>query len=162
MFKKIKILLLLILISRISFGQIDTIADLRVLFSNIGDSLVFNFKYIEESETIYLTFYKDSILQRGLKMLIKDIHPEGIFILSEEERNRIRILSIDNGNKFIEENFRRGFRLSKSTNYVEFTVSSNASDVKLFIEKMKEYLRHKNSPLKENKKIDVYMPRTKN
>lgn len=144
------------------FAQ-NPIDELKMLFSDLGDSLIYDLDYIEEKEIIYLTFYKDSVIKRGLKMLIKDIHPEGIFLISKDGRNTIRILSIDNGHKFIEENFRNGFRLSKTTNLVDITTSQELKKVNSFIIKMKEFIASKNSPIKKDTVIDIVEPpRTKN
>ncbi|MEM9547600.1 MAG: hypothetical protein AAGA77_16590, partial [Bacteroidota bacterium] len=104
-----------------------------------------------------------SILQRGLKMLIKDIHPEGIFLLSEKGGNKVRILTIDNGHKFIEEHFRNEFRVSKTTNLVDIKTSQASEKVNSFISKMKEFINFKISPKEKYEDINIIEPpRTKN
>ena len=91
-------------------------------------------------------------------MLVKDIHPEGIFLLSTEGKKEIRILSIDNGHKFIEEDFRNGFRLSKTTNLLDVETNQNIQEINSFIRKMKEFVASKELPVKKNIDIDIIPP----
>lgn len=163
MYNRILIVSLIILNWQLTYGQIDTLTVLKGLFADLRDSWVYDFKYIEEKEMIYLTFYQDSFIQRSLKLLIKDIHPEGIFLISDKEKTVIRILSNDDGHKFIDEKFKNGFKVSKTTNYVDFTATSPLSEINLFIDKLKAFLKSRNSKLKENEneKIELYIPKTK-
>lgn len=159
MFRRIKIAFLLFLVGQLSYGQIDTIAELKVLFSDLGDSLVYDFRYIEEKETLYLSIFEQDIQKNGYRLLITDIHPEGIFV----EKNKIRVLAINNGHMFVEEKFRSGKRLSHNTNYIDIEGYMDLDKAQKFVESLRAFVKSKTQkPKTKDKEIKVYMSPRKN
>lgn len=159
MFRRIKIAMLLLLVGQLSYGQIDTIADLKVLFSDLGDSLVYDFRYIEEKATLYLSIFEQDIQKKGYRLLIRDIHPEGIFV----EKNKIRVLTINNGHMFVEEKFRSGKRLSHNTNYIDIEGYMDLDKAQKFVESLRTFVKSKTQkPKIKDEEIKVYMSPRKN
>ncbi len=98
----------------------DTLPKFVHSFTNLSvDKLRYEADYIEDKETVIFKIYDDGELVNAYKLLIKDIHPKGIFFHQENDINYIRILSINNGTVFIEEKFRNGHRLSNTAKYVD-------------------------------------------
>ncbi len=99
----------------------DLLFKLIQSFSNLSyEDVKFEISYIKEKNTLYFKKFKSHKLDKAYRLLLVDIHPKGVFIYGNEGENMIRILSINNGNVFIEEKFTNsGFRISKTTNYID-------------------------------------------
>ena len=164
MCKIFNIVVFVLAINGINYGQVDTInsiQELNVLGGSLSDEFELDIDYIKEKETLYLTVIKDSTIVSGF--LVKDIHPEGIFIIeSEVDKQIVRILSMDNGHKFVHENFRNGFRLSNNTNYIDIEGFNDMKKSQSFVYLLKEFIASKTEKPKSNTEIEVYLPKTKN
>lgn len=128
-------------------------------FSQLSYIDSFNLEYIKEKETLYFSIFQEETQKKGYRLLIKDIHPEGVFILGD----KIRILSINNGHKFVEESFKNGHRLSHNTNYIEIMDFVDLSKAEAFVSSMKVFVQSKVQKKKPQKEeIEIYMSPRKN
>lgn len=109
-------------------------------------------RYDENNETLYFETIKLGKLINGYKILIKDIHPKGIYLFEDSGIYSIRILSINNAHVFIKENFEKKYRYSNTINYVEIGVWSNDYKdlLKLFIHTFEEFLNSKKTEKSES------------
>lgn len=98
--------------------------------------------YIENKNTLILECKSEGVERFTYKMIVTDIHPLGIFLLEREDRIYIRLLSIDNGKRFVRERYRNGYRLSNNTNVIDVDVSEAKSpeDIKSTIREIKKFL----------------------
>lgn len=90
------------------------------------------------------------------KLLANDIHPLGVFVLGES-KNVVRILSIDNGKRFVRERVISGFRTSNNTNYIDlnFNSSKNINEVHKFVEALIDFLESKSQKMPTSDKIQT-------
>ena len=79
----------------------------------------YELEFIEEKNTLYFKYELEEKRRYGFKAILEDIHPEGIFILKNEDKTFLRILSIHNGKVFVRERFRGQFRNSNNTNLID-------------------------------------------
>lgn len=90
-------------------------------FSSLSfEDFTFKVSYIEEKETLYFEVMKNESTINAYKLLKRDIHPKGFFLIKDDTNlYSIRILSLHNGNVFIKENFKGKYRHSNTTNFVD-------------------------------------------
>ncbi len=142
-------------------GKQDSIPDFLKTYSEISNNNYNYTGYLDSEKQIVSLETKDSHGETfRYKMLIKDIHPEGIFKIYDSS-NLVRILSIDNGKKFIEEGFKNGYRVSHNTNIIDIKFNNESDDILIdrFIEEMKKFLTKKKDTLV--KEIKVIIPPNK-
>lgn len=107
--------------------------------------------YVESKRTfIFYEHIRDSLIQE-CKLILEDIHPEGIYIIDKNDGLSLNIISVNNGSVFANTKFVNGIRRGKSTN--KFTKNSinieSREDVQKFIFLFQRFI-HNNS----NKKMD--------
>lgn len=142
----------LFLFSLYTFGQNskeNVSIKLKESFSSLSyGEFEFRVNYIEGKETLYFETIKSGKPINGYKLLVEDIHPKGIY-LYEDNRGiyLLRILSINNGNVFIEENLGKKHKHSKTTNYVDigYWNENNKTSLKIFILILEEFLKKRKS-----------------
>lgn len=145
----------LFLLSLCSFGQNhneDVSIKLKESFHSLSyDDLEFKVNYIKNEKTLYFESKRSGNSIKGYKMLIEDIHPKGIFLYESKETFSIRILSLNNGNVFIEDNLDSKYKYSKTTNHIDIGNWSEdyKPHLKLFISIFKDFLASK-KPIKNN------------
>src|SRR5690606_34023605 len=95
----------------------------------------------------------------GYKAIMTDIHPLGIFTFKSNSTNYIRVLSIDNGHRFIKEKFRNGFRLSNTTNIIDIELSKDIDFVQVtkVLKRMKNILE---KPENKPEEIQIAVPKS--
>ena len=128
-----------------------------------SEKYIYSFNYVKNKET--LIFKKtESKKSTEYKILIKVIHPEGIFFEREENFLRLKILSIDNGNRFIESKYRDKIRLSNTTNIILFDNIDLKKDKNLlgFVKCFRSYMKVKNNIDNDYAEPKVIVPKTKN
>lgn len=74
--------------------------------------------YSVEKQTFNFKHFIDSTLTNSYKSIITDIHPEGIYLIEDEGKLHIKLISRCTGNVFIKTQYRNGFLNSNTTNYV--------------------------------------------
>ena len=162
-----KLLLGLILLSfacplqRDDDNRINELIKAFHLFSN--DNTEYDLEYVKEKRTFYFKMSDNGVLVKAYKILERDIHPEGIFLIENDGEKSIRILSIHNGNVFISERFVNGIRRGKTTNYIDIEGISHVrkEDIDRFVELFKAFLKEDETK-KEVIPDVVSPPRTKN
>jgi hypothetical protein len=155
------IFLLLFLVASKNYGQTCTDGSKRLIenFSELSDVHSFKLEYFAEKETLYFSIFQNGTQERGFRLLVKDIHPEGVFVIED----KIRVLSINNGYMFVEENFKNGHRLSHNTNYVDVTDLIDLSKAQHFASLLKDFVKSKiEKPKTKEEEIKVYMSPKKN
>ncbi len=126
-----------------------------------NESAKYELDFFEEKNTLYFKCELGEKKKFGFKAILKDIHPEGIFIIEKENTKFLRILSIHNGKVFVREIFKGQFRNSNNTNIIEIELPENIYNKEL--EKLVENL--KSIFVKEEKATPIQIvepPRTKN
>lgn len=121
----------------------------------------YEIEFDENKNTLIFKFKTQDSEEIGYKAILTDIHPQGIFRFELENKNFIRILSIDNGHRFIKEKFRNGFRVSNTTNIIdiELTKSIDLEKFDKVIEDLKNVLE---KPVAESDEIQIVGPKSKN
>nr|AMP57059.1 hypothetical protein [uncultured bacterium] len=115
------VFLLLMLTNLTSFAQNnETFESMEQSFNDLSiDHFTYKVSYIEEKKTLYFEVKENGITINTYKLLKRDIHPKGIFLIENDNRYSIRILSLNNGHVFIKENFGTKYRHSNTTNFVD-------------------------------------------
>lgn len=105
------------------------------------DNLVYRGNYFVRKEMLYFEVFEGK-KQNGYKLLIKDIHPEGVFFHQDSLKKSIRIISINNGKLFIKEEFRNEFRVSNNANYIDIHLNDkvNMDLIDKFINQLKSFI----------------------
>ena len=85
----------------------------------------YKMEFVANKNTLIFKFKTQNSEEIGYKAILTDIHPQGIFRFESDNKNFIRILSIDNGHRFIKEKFRNGFRVSNTTNIIDIELPKN-------------------------------------
>ncbi|WP_338731405.1 hypothetical protein [Mangrovimonas cancribranchiae] len=121
----------------------------------------YNIEFVENKNTLIFKFKTQNSEEIGYKVILTDIHPQGIFRYESENKTFIRILSIDNGHRFIKEKFRNGFRISNTTNVIDIGLPKIVDiekaekvikDLKIVLEK----------PITEPDETQIVGPKSKN
>lgn len=104
-----------------SFAQNnETFRSMEQSFSALSfDGFTFKVSYIKDKETLYFEVKENEATIKAYKLLKKDIHPKGIFLIESDNQYSIRVLSLNNGYVFIKENFGTKYRHSNTTNLVD-------------------------------------------
>jgi hypothetical protein len=142
----------------------ESITRLVNSFNNLsGKGSVFKLKFIEKDSV--LIFQKEKMEEQVLyRVLIKHIHPEGIYI----DRNLItrelvlKIISMDNGNLFIKTESGKNPKLSEIINVISFAKFNRSKEKAMneFVENMREVLRTFNKQ-EESEEIFITDPKGK-
>jgi hypothetical protein len=131
------------------------------LFESLSTSeSKFGLDFIEEKNTLYFTYKILEGNRIGYKVILEDIHPEGIFITETEGKTFLRILSVNNGKIFVKEQFRGEFRLSNNTNLIDIELPEDFNEIQLkkFIENLKSIFVEEKVQSIDN----IDLPKTKN
>ena len=101
-------------------NQQTSLNQLKTSFESLSYG-VWDYKasYIMDDETLYFMVVKSNEPIYAYKMLVKDIHPEGIYLVEKDEYYSIRVLSLNNGHVFIKENLSGKYRHSSTANFVD-------------------------------------------
>lgn len=107
---------------------------------------LYKLEYITNVNTFIFKLAISDSKEIGYKVMLTDIHPEGIFSIELDGKTYIRILSIDNGNRFIKEKFTNGFRFGTTTNIIDIEILECTSPFKIkkVINELKALLASKN------------------
>lgn len=136
---KNSITIFLLFFSLFSFGQEkkrDSIVQFEKSFQQLSyNDFEYSVDYMEDKKTLYFKSIKSGIPVNGYKLLVEDIHPKGIYLYKSNGRYTIRVISLNNGNVFIKENFGGKYRNSNTTNYVDIGAwgESNKPNIVEFI-----------------------------
>ena len=118
----------------------------------------YKIEFVENKNTLIFKFKTQNSEEIGYKAILADIHPQGIFRFESDHKNYIRILSIDNGHRFIKERFRNGLRVSNTTNIIDIEVAKNTD-----LEKIDNVIRALKSvlekPIMEPEEIQIVVPK---
>jgi hypothetical protein len=121
----------------------------------------YNIEFVENKNTLIFKFKTQNSEEIGYKVILTDIHPQGIFRFESDNKTFIRILSIDNGHRFIKEKFRNGFRVSNTTNVIDIRLPKIED-----LEKTDKVIRDLKSvlekPVTESDEIQIVGPKSKN
>jgi len=131
-------------------------------FENLSDkNNGYKLEFIENKNTLIFKIKTQNSEEIGYKVILTDIHPQGIFRFESENKNFIRILSIDNGHRFIKEKFRNGFRVSNTTNIIDIELAKNTDLEKIdkVIGDLKSVLE---KPKTESDEIQIVVPNSTN
>ncbi len=131
-------------------------------YKNLSDKKNgYNIEFVENKNTLILKFQVQNSEEIEYKAILTDIHPQGIFLFELENKNFIRILSIDNGHRFIKEKFRNGFRVSNTTNIIDIELIKKVDLEKIdkVIGDLKSILE---KPVTESDEIQIIVPKSKN
>ena len=120
----------------------------------------YKIEYVENKNTLIFKFKTQDSEEIGYKAILTDIHPQGVFRIELLNKNFIRVLSIDNGHRFIKEKFRNGFRVSNTTNTIDIELPNkiNLEKVKKIIKDLKRALK---KPVIESDEIQITLPKSK-
>ncbi len=161
---KILIILLITINAQCQNSKKDSLPEFVHSFSNLSfNQLKYEADYIEKKETVIFKIYDDGELFESYKLLLRDIHPNGIFLMQENGMNHIRVLSIKNGTVFIEEEIRNGYRLSNTTKYIDIPYYKIDRKSGLeFIKNFEEFIKSKLNNTKVPETIEyITAPPTK-
>ena len=131
-------------------------------YKNLSDKKNgYNIEFVENKNTLILKFQVQNSEEIEYKAILTDIHPQGIFLFELENKNFIRILSIDDGHRFIKEKFRNGFRVSNTTNIIDIELIKKVDLEKIdkVIGDLKSILE---KPVTESDEIQIIVPKSKN
>lgn len=146
-FKNTIRLIIILLITFKANCQTENKAELNNLitsFENLSSKKAnYELEYVGEKKTFYFKFKIEKSEEITYKVIKSDMHPEGIFLFKSKDGDFIRILSIDNGHRFIREKFINGFRLSHTTNLIDIRIlsNSNQSEIDTVIANLKNVLK---------------------
>lgn len=100
--------------------------------SNLGSSDYSYFLALdEETSTIEFVVNKGQQIIELYRLLLQDVHPEGVFILEKDSKLQLKILSRNHSGVFIHEKYKNGLRLSSNIKFIEYGNFSIASKEKL-------------------------------
>ncbi len=136
-------------------GQTTDIDSLIKSFKSLSDQEnEYEMEFVENKNTFLLKSKTADSKELFYKAILTDIHPEGIFIFESDNNYFLRILSIDNGSRFIKERFPNGFRRSNTTNIIDIKLSKTGDfgNVRQVIATFKNFLQE---PKTENDDIQI-------
>lgn len=150
---------LLVFINSTSFAQNnETFKSMEQSFNSLSiDAFAFKVSYFEEKETLYFEVKENGATINAYKLLKRDIHPKGIFMIENDNQYSIRILSLNNGHVFIKENFGTKYRHSNTTNYVDIGSWEESYKPKLikFLSDFEQFLNDKISEKADDDEIII-------
>ncbi|NQX85893.1 MAG: hypothetical protein HRT67_08300 [Flavobacteriaceae bacterium] len=96
---------------------------------------------MENKKTFVLKVSTNEGASKIFKFLEEDIHPEGVFFDELKRSYTLKILSIDNGHRFIFTKLRNKTKLSNTTNIIEIdNINPEKKEIlKKFIIKLRDY-----------------------
>lgn len=144
MFRYIICLLIIFLLPKELFAQNKQkeINTLEKLFSNFSEGAsTYKLSYMENKKTFVLKVSTNEGASKIFKFLEEDIHPEGVFFDELKRSYTLKILSIDNGHRFIFTKLRNKTKLSNTTNIIEIdNINPEKKEIlKKFIIKLRDY-----------------------
>jgi hypothetical protein len=131
------------------------------LFSDLSsDDLSYKLSYLKGKKTFELEVSNKKVSKK-YKFLEKDIHPEGVFFDENKKNYTLKILSIDNGHRFIFTKLRNGIRLSNTDNIIKIdNISTEKKEnLKKFIYKLRNYRKSLIKKKPEDPKVLVTKPK---
>ncbi|WP_303318798.1 hypothetical protein Q4Q34_04905 [Flavivirga abyssicola] len=117
----------------------------------------YDIEFVENKNTLIFKFKTQNSEEIAYKVILTDIHPQGIFRYELDNKNFIRILSIDNGHRFIKD----GFRVSHTTNIIDIELPKNI-DLKKINRVIKDLKSILKKPVIESDEIIIVGPESKN
>ena len=117
----------------------------------------YDIEFVENKNTLIFKFKTENSKEIGYKAILTDINPLGIFLFESNQKAFIRILSIDNGHRFIKQNF----NYSNTTNVIDIELPKNVDLEKTnkVIENLKSVLE---KPKTESDDIQIITSKSKN
>lgn len=153
------VFLLLMLANLTSFAQNnEAFESIKQSFNSLSiHDFTFNLSYLEEKENLYFEIKENGITINAYKLLKRDVHPKGIFLIESDNQHSIRILSLNNGHVFIKENFGKKYRHSNTTNYVDIGSWEKSYKPKLikFLSDFEQFLNDKISEKADDDEIII-------
>lgn len=97
----------------------------------------------KQKKTLYLEVSKSGKAVKGYKLLVKDIHPLGVFVIDNDSICSLRLLSLNNGHVFIDENLDKKYVHSNTANYVDIGIWDKSFKPALnsFIVQFKQFIK---------------------
>ena len=117
----------------------------------------YNIDFVENKNTLIFNFKTQDSEEIRYKAILTDIHPQGLFRFESDNKNFIRILSIDNGHRFIKD----GFKVSYTTNIIDIELPKNI-DLKKVDRVIKDLKSVLKKPVIESDEIIIVGPESKN
>jgi hypothetical protein len=133
-------------------------------FADLSDSNTsYKLNYLKDKKTFVFEVSKKNT-SFEYKTLIKDIHPEGIFIEEEKGFYQLKILSIDNGYRFIANKFKNKIRFSNTINLITINNISlkKKKELAKFIKDLKGYISISTKVEPDSGYPQVIVPKSKN
>ena len=131
-------------------------------YENLSDKKnEYKIVFVEDKNTFIFKFKTLDSEEIGYKAILTDIHPQGIFCFEMDNKNFIRILSIDNGHRFIKEKFRNGFRVSNTTNIIDIEITKN-TDLGKIDKVIRDLKGVMEKPVTESDEIQIVVPKSTN
>lgn len=128
------------------------INDLENSFNILSNAdFIYNLTYDNKEETLYLDEIKSGFDRTEYKLLIRDIHPLGVYILEKNGFFSLMIISINNGNVFIKEGI-----YSRTINFVNLGKweKNYKNKINIFIQNLKHFIAFKANKV-NNDKIEI-------
>ena len=157
------------LFSKIAFGQdslSSKIEKLNVVLASCEPQLKevkYEISFSVSKEVLSIAEIDQGTIRYNCDMLIRDIHPEGIYLTRNESNNwRLKIVSLKNGEVFIEEKFPSGLRTSRTTNYVEVGnwLNQDEEELVIFIDGLRDFVySFTDKKIKEPEEIEIVVPK---
>jgi len=144
----------------------DTIVkSLNEMLSDVSIKEQVDVSYDMTKSTLIFNVYDDlNELRKTYKLIVTDIHPEGIYSVEQEGNIYIKIISRCAGNVFIETTVRDSFLNSNSTDKILIGRYSldRKRDIDSIIEKIKHIVRICTSKKKANNEGRIPLPVIRN
>ena len=136
----------------------NNIRSLIKSYENLSDKKnEYKIEFVENKNTLILKFKTQNSEEIGYKAILTDIHPQGIFVFTSGNIDFIRILSIDNGHRFIKD----GFRVSNTTNIIDIELTKNI-DLEKVDRVIKDFKSVLEKPVIESDEIQIVVPKSSN
>jgi|TARA_B110001450_G_C17518453_1_gene439512 hypothetical protein len=133
-------------------------------FADLSDSNTsYKLNYLKDKKTfIFEVSKKNTSLE--YKTLIKDIHPEGVFFEEEKDFYKLKILSIDNGHRFIANKFRNKVRFSNTINLIIINDISlkRKNELVKFVKNLRDHISVEAKVELDSAYPQVILPKSKN
>ena len=118
----------------------EELGKINDLINSLTDDSTIEFSVDTKKNTLLITEDKKEVASR-YKLIIDDIHPEGIFYTREKGETRIKILSLNNYNVFTEDVRKNNKVSGRTINIVELiVVNNNEVKVKEIINLLKQFV----------------------
>lgn len=157
-------LILLTSLNEATYSQIseEPLDNIIKAFSDLSDgNTTYKLKFLKDKKTFVIEVLSKGVSE-NYKILEKDIHPEGVFFEEQKKSCTLKILSIDNGHRFIFTKLKNVVRLSNTTNIIEIKNINleKRENLKKFIHKMRNY--RKSLIKKKPKDPQIFVAEPKN